>query len=179
MPHKALAKIFRAKLRDAFKKADAELFAFCAGPQNDLAQKLGDRYPACGHRKDSTEISRAIYLPDRHLQQADHKIENGQVTFRYQDNKGKWHTRTLDAEAFIARFLQHVLPKRLQKVRYYGLFSSRKRHLLTRVKELFNIEFDEEQASCAGTEERLMRCPRCGEVMVFVREITPQKIMAP
>ncbi len=49
-------------------------------------------------------------------------VEDGQVTFRYQDGATKrQRTCTLSAEAFIHRFLQHVLPKGFVKVRYYGL----------------------------------------------------------
>ena len=64
------------------------------------------------------------------------------VTFRYQDNKGKWHATTLDAETFIARFLQHVLPQHFVKVRYYGIFSTRKRNILQHIKELFHLAAD-------------------------------------
>ena len=42
------------------------------------------------------------------------KAQDGQVTFRYQDGETKQQRRcTLSAEAFIQRFLQHVLPKGL------------------------------------------------------------------
>ena len=40
------------------------------------------------------------------------------------------------AEEFMRRFLQHVLPERFVKVRYYGLLSPSNRHLLNRVREL-------------------------------------------
>ena len=177
MPHKALAKIFRAKFRDAFKKADAELFARV--PKTVWRKNWVIDILPVGTGKTALKYLAPYIFRIAISNKRIIKFENGQVTFRYQDNKGKWHTKTLDAEAFIARFLQHVLPKRLQKVRYYGLFSSRRRHLLARVKELFNVAPDEEQASAASTAEHLMRCPKCGNVMVFVREISPQKIRAP
>ena len=48
-------------------------------------------------------------------------MDNGNVTFQYKESgTGASKTRTLTAEAFIARFLQHVLPKGFVKVRYYG-----------------------------------------------------------
>ena len=48
-------------------------------------------------------------------------IDDGQVTFRYQDRaKRQWKTKTLPAAEFIRRFLQHVLPRGTHKVRYYG-----------------------------------------------------------
>lgn len=51
-------------------------------------------------------------------------IDNGQVTFRYRGN-GTTQTKsmTVTATEFLRRFLQHVLPAGVHKVRYYGLWS--------------------------------------------------------
>ena len=47
---------------------------------------------------------------------------NGNVTFRYRDNRTQHEQHvTLCAEEFIARFMQHILPRGFPKVRYYGL----------------------------------------------------------
>jgi hypothetical protein len=43
---------------------------------------------------------------------------------------------TVTAEEFVRRFLQHVLPDRFVKVRYYGLLSPSSRHLLKKVRDL-------------------------------------------
>lgn len=52
-------------------------------------------------------------------------IDDGKVTFRYRDSRtAATKTMTLDANEFIRRFLQHVLPSRVHKVRYYGLLES-------------------------------------------------------
>ena len=49
---------------------------------------------------------------------------NGRVTFRYRDRRtGQQTRRTLPAPTFLARFLQHVLPRGFAKVRHYGLAS--------------------------------------------------------
>lgn len=58
-------------------------------------------------------------------------IEQGQVSFRYQDSQDqRWRTMTLPADEFIRPFLQHVLPQGFHKVRYYGLWSPVHRPLL-------------------------------------------------
>ncbi|PYP86226.1 MAG: hypothetical protein DMF61_14050 [Blastocatellia bacterium AA13] len=44
--------------------------------------------------------------------------------------------REVSAEEFIRRFLQHVLPKRFIKVRFYGLLSPGNRHLLNKARKL-------------------------------------------
>ena len=56
-------------------------------------------------------------------------ISNGKVTFEYKDYKdeSKIKTMTISAEEFIRRFLLHVLPSRLTKIRHFGLLSNRNR----------------------------------------------------
>ena len=101
---------------------------------------------------------------------------NDQVTFRYRDGETKkTRTCTLPAEQFIGRFLQHVLPKGFVKVRYFGLFRSGNRPLLTKVRAMLAVT----GAACpvasiaAGTEETApaanaqpnSHCPVCRAVM--------------
>jgi predicted Zn-ribbon and HTH transcriptional regulator len=52
-------------------------------------------------------------------------IDNGKVTFTYRDRQRDNEIRemTLDADEFIRRFLLHVLPKGLIKIRYFGFLS--------------------------------------------------------
>jgi hypothetical protein len=65
------------------------------------------------------------------------KLENDQVTFSDKDGaSGKTKHCTLPVEAFLHRFLQHVLPRGFVKIRYYGWFSAGKRPLLQQVRTL-------------------------------------------
>src|SRR5210317_817518 len=52
-------------------------------------------------------------------------IDNGRVTFTYKDRQkdNEIKKMTLDAGEFIRRFLLHVLPKGLIKIRYFGFLS--------------------------------------------------------
>jgi hypothetical protein len=54
---------------------------------------------------------------------------DGQVTFTYKDYAagGKEKRMTLAADEFLRRFLQHVLPQGLVKVRHYGLLANSQR----------------------------------------------------
>ena len=62
-------------------------------------------------------------------------IDNGQVTFRYKPtDESAWKIMTLTAEEFIRRFLLHVLPAGVHKVRYYGLWAPANRPLLRRAQ---------------------------------------------
>jgi hypothetical protein len=57
------------------------------------------------------------------------QLEDGHVTFRYKDyaDAHRQKTMTLSAEEFLRRFVQHVLPKGLVKIRHYGLLAHRHR----------------------------------------------------
>ena len=65
------------------------------------------------------------------------RFENGQVTFRYRDNRSQQlHRVTLPAQKFIHRFLLHVLPRGCAKVRYYGIWSPSCRKQLEQARTL-------------------------------------------
>jgi hypothetical protein len=64
-------------------------------------------------------------------------IDNGMVRFRYRDNRSQEIRRvTLPGIEFIARFLQHVLPRGAVKVRHYGIFSPSSKSKLARARQL-------------------------------------------
>ena len=64
-------------------------------------------------------------------------VDNGKVIFRYKDSKDdQTKTMTVSAEEFIRRFLQHVLPAGVHKVRYYGLWSPTHRKNLSKVQQI-------------------------------------------
>ena len=52
-------------------------------------------------------------------------LAGGKVSFRYKDNKanGKIKVMELDANEFIRRFLQHILPENFYKIRYIGILA--------------------------------------------------------
>jgi hypothetical protein len=54
---------------------------------------------------------------------------NGKVSFAFKDyaDDGKRKVMTLDAVEFLRRFLLHILPKRFQRIRHYGLLANRHR----------------------------------------------------
>lgn len=179
MPGRTVAKILRAKFRDALKK-HPELFKQV--PQKVWKRTWVVNIKAVGTGEKALEyLARYIFriaISNKRIT----RFENGKVTFTYKDSEGKWHKQTLDAEKFISRFLQHVLPKGFVKVRYYGFLSSRKRELLDAIKELFNCA-QKQQSNDSGNssvaEVRIMRCPKCGREMVFVKEIKPDRWRAP
>jgi hypothetical protein len=114
------------------------------------------------------------------------KMEDGEVTFRYKESATD-HIKTskVSAEEFIRRFLQHVLPNRFVKVRYYGLLSPANRHLLDSVRELLGADViqtttttdgqlegkEPGEARCETGEKVSLLCPTCGTVLKLVRAL--------
>jgi hypothetical protein len=54
------------------------------------------------------------------------KYDGQNVTYKYNDHKsGKEQVETVTAEVFVGRMVQHILPKGFQRIRYYGLQSTK------------------------------------------------------
>jgi hypothetical protein len=101
-------------------------------------------------------------------------IADGQVTFTYRDRRD--HNRlkelTLSAHEFIRRFLQHVTPPGLCRMRHYGFLSNRtKEQQLARCRALLHQPetptADGSSRTTAvvlpGTGPDSRRCPQCGQ----------------
>jgi hypothetical protein len=72
-------------------------------------------------------------------------LQDGQVTFRFKDYKrqGQLRTQTLEAVEFLRRFVLHILPKGLHKIRYFGLMANRHRQAkLVRCRALLGQSTD-------------------------------------
>ena len=85
----------------------------------------------------------------------------------------------MSAEEFIRRFLQHVLPNRFVKVRYYGVLSPGHRHLLNRARQLLGASALETNTTAQRREVTeapgVPRCPKCGSVLILVETLRPQR----
>jgi len=102
-------------------------------------------------------------LSDRRLV----STEGGRVTFRYTDNRtGEPRTITVTSEEFLRRYLQHVLPKGFQRVRYYGLWSPASRQTLRSLQLL--LAASQPQSTLSALLAKSPKpvqpacCPRCG-----------------
>ena len=118
------------------------------------------------------------------------RVVDDQVTFRYRDSDSKQTKRcTLPAEAFIRRFLQHVLPRGFVKVRSFGLFSPAKRHLLAQARAALKVAVDAAPGdvmppAATGTPAVeavpvVYACPRCGAVMQCTLVLVPSSRSPP
>ena len=95
--------------------------------------------------------------------------DDGKVSFRYKDTDGtQAQTMTVSAEEFIRRFLQHVQPKGVHKVRYYGLWSPSHRKNLSKVQQSLIRSGNDQQGRIerkadveASPSSEPRKCPYC------------------
>jgi len=113
-------------------------------------------------------------------------LRDGRVTFAYQDyaEGGRPKTMTLDADEFLRRFVQHVLPRGFVKVRHYGLLAnSRRQARLTVCRRLLlvaEVAGRVAPAEGAAVEAAAVRCCRqCGGTRLVYRALPPEEPLPP
>jgi hypothetical protein len=98
------------------------------------------------------------------------------VTFKFKDYRiersGRYKTMTLATDEFIRRFLIHVLPKGLHRIRHYGLFANGGRvKNIARARELLGVPSPKRPADEAPAEDATVLaqpCPCCGGRMIII-----------
>ncbi|HEY3042373.1 MAG TPA: IS91 family transposase [Pyrinomonadaceae bacterium] len=173
VPVKALSRIFRAKFRDQLKKS--ELFAAVAPRvwRKDWvvhSEAVGSGQQAFQYL--APYIFR-VALSNNRLRH----LHDGQVTFSYKESATDQLMRcTVTAEEFIRRFLQHVLPNRFIKVRYYGLLNPAHRQLLHQARQLLSVTTSKLKREVVKTTEPLavLSCPHCGGPLSLLRPLAPR-----
>jgi ribosomal protein L37AE/L43A len=173
VPAKALSPIFRAKFRDQLKKT--ELFSLVdarvwrkdwvvhSEPVGSGQQAF--QYLAPYIFRVALSNNRLRYLHDR------------QVTFAYKESAtDQLRHCTLTAEEFIRRFLQHVLPPRFIKVRYYGLLSPAHRQLLLKARQLLSATTSKLKREVVKPTQppALPTCPHCGGPLTLLSPLAPR-----
>lgn len=179
VPVKALSKIFRAKFRDEMRRAglldaiDSDVWheAFVTD-----SRAVGDGESTLRYL--SRYVFRVAISNARIV-----SFENGCVRFRWKKSGSRrWRTMELDALEFLRRFLQHVLPPGLQKVRHYGFLSPHSSISLDEVRERVasarSMTAPRSEAPLRQTDARVApattpraRCPHCGGQLHFVEVV--------
>jgi hypothetical protein len=113
------------------------------------------------------------------------RVADGEVAFRYHDNKdgGKEKVMCLSAEAFITRFLQHVLESGFVRVRYFGLFANCwRKKMIARVRSVLGVIGEVTQRVYTSVVELLKAvtgidisvCPKCGVGRLLRQDQMPE-----
>jgi hypothetical protein len=102
-------------------------------------------------------------------------FQNDRVSFRWKDyaHGGKQKIMTVSSDEFLRRFLIHVLPKGLVRIRHFGLFANRRRgRMLVRCCALLGAE------GCATHPEitTQLRCPVCTGPMLVLERMTSSQL---
>lgn len=182
VPAEALSILFRAKFMALARKAlpdehfpeslwDKNWVVYCK-PAIQGSRKLLDYLGRYVHR---------IAITNQRIL----AVHKGQVTFEYKDSKdNRWKKCTLPGAEFLRRFLQHVLPWRFHKVRYYGLLGPRKRSRLRQLQLLLSAnkkgsEIIADAATADPVKEESCPCPICKIGFMLVISLLPRTTRGP
>ncbi|MEE4379448.1 MAG: IS91 family transposase, partial [Candidatus Competibacteraceae bacterium] len=109
-------------------------------------------------------------------------MEDGQIRFRYKDYRDHDRHKVLSLQAgeFIRRFLQHVLPKGLMRIRHYGFLANRcRRRKLALIRSaLAGVQATPSKEETNGAAERFTGypCTQCGQGMLRITaEVPPRR----
>lgn len=191
LPGYALSKVFRAKVRDAFRREELD---------QDLDRHVWQKAWAVHvkHAGDGVRVAEYLSRYVYRVAITNSRIESfdgRKVTLRYVDSRTH-QTRHLElsVQSFIARFLQHVLPSGFTKVRYYGLFSPGCQPKLDRARQLLEMDSLGEADTTRSIDEPPKQdhperpeqttdrlCPHCskGRLILVERTFSPLAGRAP
>ena len=159
--HKALAKVFRAKLLAAIEAAGL------TPPASYPKAWVVDCKSVGSGEKALVYLGRYLYrgvISEKNIV----ACQNGQVTFRFVNAKtGKTERRTLPGATFLWMVLQHVLPKGFRRARNFGFLHPNCKRLIALLHLL--LKFDPSQALAPLKQRPPIACPCCGAAMIIVK----------
>ena len=158
--------------------ADKRAFATFLAPLRKAEWVVYAKRPFGGPQAVLAYLSRythRVAISNRRLISAD----DAGVTFKWKDYRiegpGRYKTMTLPTHEFIRRFLMHVLPKGVHRIRHYGLFANGNRAAnIARARELLAApapsEPPETSEAAPLDEPRVLPrpCPCCGGRMIII-----------
>jgi len=163
-PH--LSKIFRAIFVKGLREAGIKDVDFNKLFENDWVVDLR----SVGSGQKAIEYTAKYVFKTAISNQNILSCKKGMVTFRYQDYQSKkMKIMRLPVFEFMRRFLQHVLPKGFQKVRYYGILHPKRRLLFNIIRLLMRAKFNPPERYLHY--EPGCRCPVCGRKMIFIERL--------
>jgi hypothetical protein len=191
LPVKVLSQVFRTKFLESLEQAHRANKLFFRGKCAPLA----DPEAFADFLKPLSEQDWVVYAkppfggPEHVLQYltrythrvaiSNHRIvsvDESHVTFQWKDyaHNNAQRTKTLTCEKFLRRFLQHVLPKGLPRIRYFGWLANRRRgELLPLCRTLLN-----QPTPTAQDPEppQFTKCPRCQGDMIIIEHLIAAQI---
>ena len=159
--HKALAKVFRAKMLAGIEAAGLSL------PYRYPEKWVVDCKSVGSGEKALIYLGRYLYrgvIAEQDIVACD----NAQVSFRYRNAKtGKMERRSVPGAHFLWLVLQHVLPKGFRRARNFGFLHPNCKRLIALLHLL--LKFAPAQTVAWFKKRAPILCTCCGAVMVIVK----------
>lgn len=157
--HKALAKVFRAKMLDAVTDAGLRLPEHYPREWVVDCRHVGSGKPALIY------LGRYLYrgvIREQDIVACDEQ----HVSFRYRDAKtGHDQLRTVTGAHFLWLILQHVLPKHFRRARNFGFLHPNCKRLIALMQWLLKIDPGPPPTKLRAA----IRCACCGAAMTIMR----------
>jgi hypothetical protein len=159
--HKALAKVFRAKILAGIGAAGLKF------PVRHPEKWVVDCKSVGTGEKALIYLGRYLYrgvIREKDIV----TCGNGQVSFRYRDAKtAKMELRTVSGAQFLWLVLQHVLPKGFRRARNFGFLHPNCKRLIALLHVL--LKFLPARMAAVVRERPSFLCPCCGAAMKIVQ----------
>lgn len=159
--HKALAKVFRAKILAGIAQAGLPL------PARHPVSWVVDCKSVGTGDKALVYLGRYLYrgvIAEKNIV----AVSGGQVSFRYQNAKTKkMELRTVPGAQFLWLVLQHVLPKGFRRARNFGILHANCKRLITLLHIL--LKFLPPRDTAMLRKRSPIACPCCGATMSIVQ----------
>jgi hypothetical protein len=176
VPVHALSSVFRARFRDTLRELHPQIYAKVKSSvwkQHAWvvhSEPVGSGETTLGYL--ARYVNR-VALSNKAILSA----TDACITLRYrQSGTNKPRTLRLDPIEFIRRFLQHVLPSGLRKVRYFGLHHSSKRPRLRLIQAAMALQANRPMPEPPTQSEPYRpACPKCQAPMEFERRVQGAK----
>jgi hypothetical protein len=168
--HKALAKVFRAKLLAALHQHG--LAAPPALPQKWVVdcKCVGDGHKALVYL--GRYLYRGVIREDDIV-----RCDGDHVTYRWRDSKsGKMVLRTVGGATFLWLVLQHVLPKGFRRARNHGFLHPNSKRLIALLRLLV---FRRPPCPPQPTHRAQLVCRCCGAPMIILKRRMPPSMNEP
>ena len=174
-PQRVLGKLLRGKMVSALRRdyAAGKLHRIESGQVDDVLDQLM-RLDWVIHTKPHLRQADTVL---RYLARYTHRtaislsriesVDQTSVRFRWKDNRdNQSKTMALPGEEFLRRFLLHILPKGLMRIRHYGYLANRVRvkqlnHIRQRLATNSGGDTLTEKPASIWSECRKDRCPKC------------------
>ena len=163
--HKALAKVFRAKMLAGLTR----LHLSC--PPSTPEKWVVDCQHVGSGEKALIYLGRYLYrgvIREKDIL----SCKDGQVTYRYQNSKTKqWELRTVSGAKFLWLVLQHVLPKGFRRARNFGFLHPNSKQLIKVLQLVFKLNPNQWLAKIRPRSQ--LKCKCCGAIMIVGRRRIP------